>query len=245
MGARLLHRTPERYILTPLGASVLEHAQRIETEFLAAERIISGHDCALKGKVRLTTVDIMAARIVVPALARLQQEHSGILVELVSDTRQLSLSRREADIAIRMTRFEGHEVITRRLGSFGMALYAARDYDIDAVPARLVTVMDDLAHLPEALWLHQHFPGADIALKTNNREAQLWAVRRGMGIACLICYRAEGEPELVRVRPDLPLLRRDIWMGVHQDMRHTPRIRAVMDAITDAVAEQSGELYPE
>ncbi|MPT49196.1 MAG: LysR family transcriptional regulator [Sphingobium sp.] len=245
MGARLLHRTPERYILTPLGESVMQHAERIETEFLTAERIISGHDCALEGKVRLTTVDTLAARVVVPALARLQQDHPGIVVELMPDTRQLSLARREADIAIRMTRFEGHEVITRKLGTLGMAFYAARGYDAASPAARIITVMDDMAHLPEAHWLRQHYPDAPVALQSNTREAQLWAARHGMGVACLVCYRADQEPDLVRVQPELPLLRRDIWLGIHRDMRDTPRMRAVMDVMTDMVARRAAELCPE
>lgn len=245
IGARLLRRTPERYVLTPLGETVLGNAERVEAEILATERAISGHDCALEGKVRVTTVDTLAARILVPALARLQKEHPGIVVELLSDTRQLNLARREADIAIRMVPFEGQEIITRKLGTLGMAFYAARGHDGERRPPRIVTVLDDLAHLPEAQWLRRHFPDAEVALQSNSREAHLWAARQGMGIACLVCYRAEALPDLVRVRPDLPLLRRDIWLGVHRDMRHMPRIRAVIDAIDEEISCRREELFLE
>lgn len=244
MGARLLRRTPEGYLLTPLGESLLPGAERIEAEILAAERAMSGHDVMLEGKVSVTTVDTLAARILVPALARLQKEHPGIIVELLSDTRQLNLARREADIAIRMAPFEGQEVVTRKLGTMGMALYAASGYDAGHRSARIITVLDDLAHLPEAAWLREHFPDAGIALQSNSREVHLWATRQGMGVACLVCYRAEGQPELVRVRPDLPLLRRDIWIGVHKDLRRTPRIRAVMDAIAAEISRHREELLP-
>jgi len=244
-GARLLCRTQDRYMLTPLGESVLGNAERIEAEILAAERVISGHDVALEGKVRLTTVDTLASRILVPALARLQRGHPGIVVELMSDTRSLNLARREADIAIRMAPFEGQEVITRKLGSIGMAFYAARGYDISRRPVRIVTVLDDLAHLPEATLLRQHFPEAEVAFQSNSREAHLRAALEGMGVACLVCYRAERQPELVRLLPELPLLRRDIWLGVHRDMRHMPRIRAVIDVISEEMAWRREELLPE
>ncbi|OYW87371.1 MAG: LysR family transcriptional regulator [Sphingobium sp. 32-64-5] len=217
----------------------------MEAEMLAAERAMSGHDVMLEGRVRLTTVDTLAARFIVPALARLQMDHPGIVVELLSDTRQLNLARREADIAIRMAPFEGQEVVTRKLGTMGMACYAAAGYDAARRPARIVTVLDDLAHLPEAAWLREHFPDAEIALQSNSREVHLWAARQGMGVACLVCYLAEGRTDLVRVRPDLPLLRRDIWVGVHKDMRRTPRIRAVMDAIATEISCHREELLPE
>lgn len=245
-GARLLQRLPGRYALTPLGESVLGNAERIEAEALAAERTITGRDIALEGTVRLTTVDTLAARILTPALAKLQQRHPGILIELVPDTRSLSLSKREADIALRMSRFEGHEVVARKVGRLAMGFYAAPDWAerCDGPDARLVTVLDDQAHLPEAKWLRDHFPQASIGFRSNSREVQLWATSSGAGIAALARFRADGEPGLVRLKTNVPALTRDIWMGVHSDMRHMPRVRAVMDAISAALHAQAGQLDP-
>jgi DNA-binding transcriptional LysR family regulator len=127
-GARLLQRLPGGYALTPLGESVLGDAERIEMEALSAERTITGRDVALAGTVRLTTVDTLAARIVVPALAALQKQHPGIIVELVPDTRSLSLSKREADIALRLSRFEGHDIVARKVGAIALGLYASPEW---------------------------------------------------------------------------------------------------------------------
>jgi DNA-binding transcriptional LysR family regulator len=242
-GARLLQRLPGRFALTPLGESVLGNAERIEIEALSAERTITGRDVALEGIVRLTTVDTLAARIVAPALAALQRVHPGIVVELVPDTRTLSLSKREADIALRMSRFEGHEVVARKVGTLALGLYATPQW-VGTQQARLIMVLDDQAHLPEAKWLAEQFPDAEIAFRSNSREVQVWAAKAGAGIAAIACYRADTEPDLVRLRPELPNLTRDIWLGVHSDMRHMPRIRAVMDAIIAALAEQQEALNP-
>jgi DNA-binding transcriptional LysR family regulator len=240
-GARLLQRLPGGFALTPLGESVLGNAERIEIEALSAERTITGRDVALEGVVRLTTVDTLAARVVTPALVALQQVHPGIVVELVPDTRTLSLSKREADIALRMSRFEGHEVVARKVGTLALGLYATSNW-VGAAQPRLITVLDDQAHLPEAKWLVEQYPGADIAFRSNSREVQVWAAKSGAGIAAIACYRADCETDLVRLRPDLPSMTRDIWLGVHSDMRHMPRIRAVMDAIIAALGEQQGLL---
>lgn len=245
-GARLLQRLPGRYALTSLGEAVLGNAERIEAEALAAERAITGRDVALEGVVRLTTVDTLAARVVTPALAALQSRHPGIVVELVPDTRSLSLSKREADIALRMTRFEGHEVAARRVGKVAIGLYASHDWAERAAEGnvRLVTVLDDQAHLPEAKWLRQQFPDAPVVFRSNSREVQLWAVQCGMGVAALARYRADAEPGLIRLRTDLPDLIRDVWLGAHVDMRHMPRIRATIDAVTGALRAHAVQLDP-
>ncbi|WP_089217556.1 LysR family transcriptional regulator [Sphingopyxis indica] len=245
-GARLLQRLPGRFALTPLGQSVLSNAERIEVEVLSAERTITGRDVALEGVVRMTTVDTLAAQLVVPALAALQERHPGIIVELVPDTRSLSLSKREADIALRLSRFEGHEVVARKVGSLALGLYASPKWlEAEAlVEARVITVLDDQAHLPEAKWLHAQFPNAEVALRSNSRDVQVWAAKSGIGIAAFACYYAEEEPGLVRLKQDVPNLTRDIWLGVHSDMRDMPRIRAVMDAVIKTLRDKKAALDP-
>ncbi len=246
IGARLLQRTPTGYALTPPGEAVLGNAERAEAEVLAAERAITGRDVALEGVVRLTTVDTLAARIVAPALAALQDTHPGIVVELVPDTRSLSLSKREADIALRMTRFEGHEVATRRVGAVAIGLYATAEWiePAERGDVRLVTVLDDQAHLPEAKMLREVFPNAPIGFRSNSREVQLHATLAGAGVAALACYRADVEPSLVRLNDANSKLVRDIWLGVHVDMRHMPRVRAVADTVIAVLEENSSALNP-
>jgi DNA-binding transcriptional LysR family regulator len=246
-GARLLQRLPGRYALTSLGEAVLGNAERIEAEALAAERTITGRDVALAGTVRVTTVDTLAARVVAPALAELQRAHPAIVVELVPDTRSLSLSKREADIALRISRFTGNEVVARRVGTLALGFYATPDWadKVGSSAARLVTVLDDQAHLPEADWLIRHFPEAVIGFRSNSREVMVWAARSGAGIAAIARYRGDAEADLVRLKPEVPDLMRDIWMGVHADMRHMPRVRVVMDAIVGTLRANAQTLCPD
>lgn len=241
-GARLLQRLPGGYVLTPLGEGILGNAERIETEVLAAERAITGRDVALAGVVRLTTVDVLAARIVTPALIALQARHPGITVELAPDMRTLSLSKREADVALRLSRFDSNEVVARRVGAFSMGVYRARDRPV--AEDKLITVLDDQAHLPEAKWLRELYPEAEITFRSNSRDVQLWAAKSGTGIVVLPRYQADLDPGLVRIRTDVPDLVRDLWLGVHTDLRHMPRVRAVMDAIIEALERQAAILTP-
>src|ERR1700712_4827567 len=98
-GARLLHRTPVGYTLTALGESVLGNAERMEAEAIAIERAVAGRDVSLTGMLRITTVEVLAHRLLPPAVARLRCRHPGITVEIIADGRLLSLARRDADIA--------------------------------------------------------------------------------------------------------------------------------------------------
>lgn len=245
-GARLLEKRPGRYAITPLGEAVLTNAERIEAEAVEAERRISGRDVALDGVVRVSTVDVLAASLVAPAIGRVRAVHPGICVELTPETRTVSLSRREADLALRVARFSGAEIIARRLGSLQIAAYgpAGADTPAEASALPLITVLDDQDHLPEAKWLRDVHPRAPVAVRTNSREAQLAAVRAGLGIAALPRVLADPVPDIVRVRCDQPALSREIWLGVHRDLRDMPRVRAVADAVAAEARAAARRLDP-
>ena len=245
-GARLLLKTPHGYTLTPLGETVLANAERMDEDAVALERVVQGRDVALSGLVRLTTVETIANRLLPIAIAALREEYPGITVELLSDTRSLSLVEREADLAIRMVRFEHNELISRRMGTMVCALYASPDYraahpqPLDEPGHDLITVMDDMAHQSEARWLLEKVPAGKSVYRTNSRDAQAAAAAQGIGIACLPQYLAEDMPGLERIREAGLGPAREIWLGVHRDLREMPRIRAVIDALDAAFKAERG-----
>lgn len=244
-GTRLLVRTPQGFVMTALGEQVLARAETMEEEALAAELLINSSNVQLDGQVRLTTVEALAGQFVAPCLIELQRRHPGMAFELVPATHSLNLSRREADIAIRMSRFEGGMVIERKIGCLAMALYQSADADPHDVQQRYVTVLHDQSHLPEARMLEQLFRDAEPGIRSNNRDVQYQAVCNGGGVGILPRFRADSDPRLVRVRPDLPVIRREIWLGIHSDLRKMPRMRATMDALIDAFAQNAHLLDPD
>ncbi|WOE75937.1 LysR family transcriptional regulator [Alterisphingorhabdus coralli] len=237
-GARLLQSMPRGFVLTPLGEQILGHAQIMREQMDSAERAISGGDMRLEGVVRITTVEMLAGEIVVPAMAALCQEHPGISLELVPGSRSFNLSKREADIALRVAPFEGQSLISRRVGYLRHRLYAsvdraARQPRLSDWPddAPLLTVMEDQMHLPQIRWLHQKLPNAQICFRSNARHLQAQAAAQGLGLALLPELVEQIVPGLARIEsddlPDHP----PVHLGVHRDLRDTPRIRAAMDAI--------------
>lgn len=238
-GARLLQKTPSGYELTALGEAVLGNAERMEAEAIAVERTVQGRDVALSGIVRVTTVEFVADMLLPGAIARLQAQNPGISVDVLSDPRSLNLSRREADVAIRMSRFEGNQLVSRRVATMASALYASEDYLAalgDGADHAIVTVLEDQMHLPEARWLADQMPGARVAMRSNSRTAQCGAVQAGLGIACLPCIMADRLPGVVRMPEHGLAPPREVWLGVHTDLRHMPRIRAVIDVLDEMFA---------
>ncbi|WP_133175334.1 LysR family transcriptional regulator [Sphingomonas oleivorans] len=253
-GAKLLERTPTGFRLTPAGERILDHVARMEQEALALERAIAGEDMRLEGLVRVTTVETFGAHVLTPALAALRARHPGIAVEFITDTRPLSLARREADIAIRLAAFEGHETIVRKIGAMAFGVYAAPaylaahgepDWGQGAIGHALIRLQDDLSTTPEARWFSALAHDGTPSLLANSREVQLRGAVAGLGLGCLPRYLADGMRELVHLATPGPEPVREIWMGVHRDTRATPRIRAVQDAIIRAVEQARPRLLPD
>ena len=245
-GATLLQKTPSGYTLTPAGESVLAHAERMEAEALAAERAVTGRDVRLAGVVRLTTVESLFVEVLTPILAEFSERYPDITLDVLVDQRILSLSRREADVALRLSRPDGNELVARRVGTLGYALYASEAYlarhgSPDAAAGcpghRAILPEDDVMHLPNFAWAGQVTREAAVALRTNSFHGQAAAAEAGLGLACLPHYLGRRS-KLTRVpSPDAP--GRDLWLTVHEDTRHTPRIRALTDALGKGLQERS------
>lgn len=255
LGARLLERTPSGFRLTTAGERVMGAVERMEAEALAVERTVTGQDVRLEGNVRVTSIGSFGSRLLTPLFGTLRARHPGISVELAVDARSLSLARREADIAVRLARFEGHEIVSRRVSDVAFGLFASEAYlerhgtpDLAAgSPGHLiVTVQDDQVALPESAWLAEAGREGRVSLRSNSRAVQLQAALAGLGLVCLPRILGDGVPGLARV-PDAahapPL--RELWIGLHRDTRHSPRIRAVFDHLAEGLRAARARLAPQ
>lgn len=232
LGRTLVERRPDGYALTAEGEAVRDLATGMDERALAILRR-GGREEGLAGGVRLTTVQALADRFIVPRLGALRARHPGLELEVIADNRSLSLARREADLAVRLARPQAGELFVRRLATIGFALYAA-----PGAPDALIAYDEGLADLPEAVWLARHGQAvtgvARIAFRSNSVQAQLAAARAGCGVALLPCWLAAAEGAGLERRPlpaGVPPLAREAWLLVHRDRKDVPRVRAVVDHI--------------
>ncbi|WP_223510517.1 LysR family transcriptional regulator, partial [Pseudomonas sp. BF-RE-03] len=136
LSATLFLRTSEGYALTAVGEAALKAVEKMEHSALEMQRQIQGLDDRLTGIVRVSTTDSMAIDFLIPAIARLHAQHPDVRVQLDASTQILSLSKREADIAVRNTRPDNPDLIARRIARWPVGLFASREYvDTHGVPA--------------------------------------------------------------------------------------------------------------
>jgi DNA-binding transcriptional LysR family regulator len=254
LGVRLLQRTPDGYLLTIAGERVRDQAERLEAEALAVERGVGGQDTKLEGLVRVTCTETFAAHVLAPCFVPLQAEYPGIVVELISSVHPLSLSMREADIAVRLTPSDQHDLVVRRIGRVAYGLYASvaylgrygvPDFEAGCSGHRIMTLMGDAGIYQQAEWLTDLTPRARLGFQTGSHEGLLSAARAGGGLACLARFRGDSFAELRRIDTPRPPPPTDIWLLVHRDSRAVPRIRAAMTAITERVQQMGEQLSPD
>jgi DNA-binding transcriptional LysR family regulator len=181
LGAPLFERGPEGLAATSLGEEVLAAAERMEDEVTGLLRRLDGAAGGPTGLVRLTTTRHLAALLFAPALGGFLRAHPRLQVELVGDNLSLDLSRREADLAVRLSRPEVPGVVARRLGEIALACYAAAA-DPRPFEAQLFLAYEDaFGHASPQRYLSGLVPPERMVLRSNTMQALLEAARAGLG----------------------------------------------------------------
>lgn len=247
IGTRLFERLPGGvYLPTTEGERVAAAAERIETEADALSREVYGSDKRLTGTLRVTSSETIAYAVLTTELARFRTAHPGIVVELVVDNRVLNLSRREADVALRVTRPKEPDLFGRKLADVGWTIYAAPELlkehgamrDAADVAGRpFIGWGTEASGIVAADWLNERVDQASVVYRASSLINQLIAARAGIGFAALPCYLGDVEPGLKRaIEAPVPELARELWIVTHSDLRKTARIRAFFDIVGDGLA---------
>lgn len=233
IGQSLFQRGSDGFVLTDEGAAILAHAERMEEEALAIDRQLAGRGGELEGMLRVASSDWFGTHVLAPIFADFAKTHPHVMIELVTDARLFSLSRREADLAFRIRPFEEPEIVQRKLTRLDYALYAATGTPApgikDGSDCALITMDSAFGELPDVAWLRTLLPQARIAFRSNNRDAQARACAAGAGFAVLPVLLGDHIAGIARVDAgDLPP-GRDVWVGYHRDMKRLARLRALFD----------------
>jgi len=239
LGVRLFERNGAALVPTDNGQIVVARAERIELDVDAVKDGVSGADSVAVGRVRVTAVPLVLNHILMPALPALLRAQPRLQIELAADPRNLSITDREADIALRMARPDHDDrSVARRVGVFAYAVYGA----VKAPrPLPWITYEAGRSDLPHLRWMAKAIasdPEASISLVVNDSELALNAVRAGLGRSLLPCRIGDLVPELSRLSGEKPVLSREVWLIVHPDLRHLARVRAVIEWIEPLFSQQ-------
>lgn len=246
IGVRLFERLQGgTYAPTAAGEQAATAAERVEGEATALDRDIAGRDHRLTGRLRVTSSETLAYRLLTAELAKFHGTHPGIVVELVIDNRVLSLSRREADIALRVTRPKEADLWGRKLADIAWTLFGTPDVVAgrrrlrELVTGPFIGWGEEAAGIAAADWLAQAIDPSAVVYRSSSVVNQFSAARAGIGLALLPCYLGDGESGLQRAlaRP-LAELTRELWIVTHADLRRTARVRAFFDLVGQGLAAQ-------
>jgi DNA-binding transcriptional LysR family regulator len=240
VGQKLFQRTNDGFVLTDEGAAVLGHAERIEGEALAFQRQLAGQSQQLEGMLRVTASDWFGAHLLAPVFAEYARANPLVTIELLTDSRFYNLSRREADIAFRITPFDEADVVSRKLLRMPYGLYTAKGAlhptAGDGTGANLVTMDTAFGTMPDVAWVQNLLPNAHVAFRSNDRDVQAQLCAQGAGLAVLPVPLASSIPQLERLDLGEDPPGRDTWVGYHRDLRGLKRLRLLIDLVIERLA---------
>lgn len=220
---------------TPTGEIAVAKAETIEAEIMALSGALDAADPMAFGKVRLTAAPSFISRLLIPSLPSLLAQHSGLQLELIGDSRNFNLTRREADMALRLARpadLANGRVVARRIATLDYAVYVAVGQERQAEDLPWIVYEEAMAHLPHARWIaaQAEKSGRSSPLAVNDAEALLQAAAAGLGRALLPNILAGNAGGLCRVdSSDSNPPQREIWLLIHAELRQLVRIRTVSD----------------
>ena len=237
VGLALFDRIERRLVARPVVEALTEELDRIAASVAWIAARFDDERAALGGRVVVSTVDLVASRLLAPALGRFRADHPGVRLEFDVDDANVSLAAREADIAVRLGRPGEDTALTRRIGALSFGFYGARDAaDPGALP--LAAYGAALDHVGESRWLAERFPDAPIVVRSDRAAVLAEAAAAGHR-AVLPRLLGDGDPRLVRLDGDDPPPARELWLLVHPERRRDRAVAAVVGWIEASVAARA------
>ena len=237
LGAHLFDRLATGWKLTEAGENLVPVAGRIEEDVLAFERQARGDETA-HGVVRIAVPPAAGRLLFAPRLAELLRDQKNLEYEILGSSVIANLARREADVAVRMATPDQSGLIVRKLTNLRFAVYATKGYT-DRVPRKDWEFCADGRNTfgdyqQGWVWetLEQELP---MRVKADDSQTVLAFVAAGHGLGLLPRYMADLDDRLELVFDDkLGEVSKPVWLVVHPDMRRSPGVRMVMDALIKA-----------
>jgi DNA-binding transcriptional LysR family regulator len=241
MKVRLFEHLSTGYVLTQEGEKFLKIAKSIEMKAMSIDQEVTGADTRLAGNIRVTTVDSFANQILIPIVAKFFKVHPKITVDIIVTDVSVSLTQREADVALRATNSPPENLVGRCvIKGVSFATYGSKNYLKLVAPLNNFEKWEPNNPEPSFDWVgwgEEYFgpsyPKEKVRCRMNTSSTMLEAVKAGMGVAQLPCLLADLEPSLRRISPIDNNHKFDVWLLTHKDLRHTARFRVFLDFVAE------------
>ena len=250
LAARLFAKSPQGYLLTVEGERLLAHAIRAEQAMAGAFEELRGVPGALSGQIRIGAPDGCANYLLPQVLAAICDANPGLEVQIVALPRVFNLSKREADLAIAVSRPEAGRLTVQKLTDYQLHLAASRDYlaragaitrPEDMRNHRMVGYIPDMIFDKELDYLAEIGAGP-VALASNSISVQLNWLRHGAGVGVVHDFAMPSAPELVKLIPEQIHLTRAFWLIRHADDGRVERLNRFADLLAQGLKREVARL---
>ncbi|CAO4142181.1 LysR family transcriptional regulator [Methylorubrum thiocyanatum] len=252
LDTKLFQRCSDGFLLTEAGHKLFVIAEIIEQKMLSVPEALGLSDGAEPaGRVRVASMEGIAAFYLSARFAEFAAAMPGIVVELVTERHLINLTKREADISVSFVPPQGPRLKVRRVGAFRLALFASDRYlalrgrpetRADLQDHDFVDYVDDLVAIEPVHWLLEVLRPSHVVFRSTSMAAQQTAVAAGAGLALLPLFSAKTNPALVPVLPEEIVVRRELYLAVHEDIEHAGRVRAVTRFLTELFTREAAYL---
>ena len=245
VGLTLFTRSQQGLAPTEAALELKPYAEQLAATTAAMLRAASGQGQGIKGSVRVSASEIIGSQVLPAIFAGMRAMHPALEIELVLSNAVENLLRRDADIAVRMVEPVHEALVVKRIGRVTVGLHAHRDYLARAGTPRTLEVLQKHSVIgfdretPAIRAIRARLPGLEavhFALRTDSDIAHLMAIKAGFGIGLCQTALARQDPNLVRVLPSVGL-QLGVWLAMHENLRSTPRFRAVFDGLAAGLAK--------
>lgn len=246
LNTRLFDRTRGHYTLTVPGEEIMQAAISFEPIAREAEMRVLGQDMRPSGEVRVAVASIVIDYLLAPVVGQFAGLFPDVSIELVASRDHVSLARREADVALRVSDSVPDWLVGNQLGLLRFKIYGRKsDGSTEALhdPATLInerrwiSFERDAKDLKFDRWLDQNVPNKNVILRVDNFSHALTMVQAGLGIALLPSFLERTCPNLQPLTAQIPELQTPLWLVTHQELRNAMRVKVLMQFFATALAE--------
>lgn len=243
LGTVLFTRSVNGLVPTDSALALHEPARTMAMASAQFVRLATASPGEVAGVVRISVPDVMGTEVVPPMLAAIRDKHPAIRIELSLSNAQADVLAHEVDIAVRTVAPAQGALVARKVASIPLGWFASTAYlEKRGAPASMAELAGhdligpdrDPRDLALARQLGLDFTPENLAVKTDSHPAQLAAARAGLGIAAMQVPVGQRDPRLRRVLPDVTLMHMGVWIVTHEDLRHVPKVRVVLDGLSSA-----------
>jgi DNA-binding transcriptional LysR family regulator len=241
LGVHMFEKLPSGYRLTAAGEEVLEFADQMEASSHLLETRVFGRDQSVRGLLRVTLAPPLATHLLMPDFADFARLHPDIEMEILSSGDLANLTNREADVAIRVV-YDRKTLPLNLHGMKGPELFGGVYMSCDGLAAWRAGAPDPIRWIVISIhgipdWASEgEVRTTGVPFRTTDAEAQIVAVRQGLGMTTLPCFVGDADPLLARVPGTDLHMYGTVWLLTQGETRKTKRVRLFTEFISRRLA---------